>query len=135
MKNLAIVNGNFTTNGNFSGYTVKGSKERVFIHKRQMESVGWKTNEDVKFPFYVISEVGQINPFDGDGKPQTNPDGSLKMVERLSASAVFTTKDALLSAHVDVATLDIEIRAAVGVKAKAAGLTNEAIAALEAAAL
>lgn len=121
MKNYAIHSGNFSTGdsskGNFSGYTALG--ERLFIHKSQMVSLGWKTNEDVKFPFYAIGGIKQISKTDENGKPVLS--------DRLQAFSVFPTKEALTNAHVDTATLDIEIKQAVTAQAKSAGLTESAI--------
>lgn len=124
MKNYAIVSGKFTANGNFTGYDALG--ERVHVHKNQMNSAGWKEDKDLtgKFPFYVIATVKQITPFDEEGKPKTNADGSPALVDRLTASSVFTSKEGLTNARVDVLTLDIEIAQAVKASATKAGLTE-----------
>lgn len=125
MKNYAITSGSFTSNGNYTGYNALG--ERLFIHKRQMESLGWSKNEQVKFPFYVIGGTKMIGQLDENGTPKTNADGSPVLVERLQAFSVFADKAALTQAHVDNATLDIEIKGAVAAEAKKAGLTEKAV--------
>ena len=121
MKNYVIQSGNFTGKSNFTGYTAKG--ERLFIHGAQMPA-NMKKVEDVKFPLFAIGAEKTITPWDADGKPETNADGSVKTVARLQAMSVFTSKDALLNAHVEDATLDIEIASAVKVKATSAGLSE-----------
>lgn len=126
MKNFAIHSGNFSKGkGNFTGYTALG--ERLFIHKNQMNGLGWSTNEDVKFPFYAIGAIKQIGQLDENGKPAINTDGTPVLNDRLQALSVFLSKEALTSAHVDTATLDIEIKQAVTAQAKSAGLTESAI--------
>lgn len=125
MKNFAIHSGNFSKKGNFTGYTALG--EKLFIHNSQMNGLGWAKQEDVKFPFYAIGAVRQIGQLDDNGQPKINPDGTAVLVDRLQALSVFATKDALTSAHVDTATLDIEIKQAVTSQAKSAGLTDAAI--------
>lgn len=125
MKNFAIHSGNFSGKGNFTGYTALG--ERLFIHKSQMNGLGWTKAEDIKFPFYAIGAVKQIGQLDENAKPMVNPDGTPVLVDRLQALSVFPNKEALTSAHVDTATLDIEIKQAVTAQAKSAGLTDSAI--------
>ena len=131
MKNYAIRSGNFTGNGNYSGYTALG--ERLFIHKNLLESMGWKKNEDVKFPFFAIGAVKQIGQLNEDGTPKTNADGSPVLVDRLQALSVYGSKESLVAAHVDVATLDIDIKGAIMTSAKASGLTESALSSLMAA--
>jgi hypothetical protein len=126
MKNFAIHSGNFSTGkGNFTGYTALG--EKLFIHKSQMNGLGWTKQEDVKFPFYAIGAVRQIGQLDTNGQPKVNADGTPVLVDRLQALSIFPNKEALTSAHVDTATLDIEIKQAVSAQAKSAGLTESAI--------
>ncbi len=122
MKNYAIQSGNFTQNGNFSGYTAKG--ERVFIHKNQMESSGWKTKEDVKFPFFAIGAIKQIGQLKEDGTPKTKEDGSAVLVDRLQAMSVYKDQASLVAAHVAEATLNVAIAKEVATTAKASGLTE-----------
>lgn len=132
MKNVSIASGKFTSNGNYTGYTALG--QRVFVHKAQMESTFPKP-EDVKHPFFAVITDKEINPFDAEGKPQTDANGQLVVAVRTQALSVFATKQALLDARVDAVTLDMDIAAAVTGKAKAAGLSDAQINALELAVL
>ena len=67
----------------------------------------------------------------------TGPPGAGKstLVDRLTATSVFKTREELVNAHVDVATIDIDIKAAIAAKASTAGLTKEAVNALLAASI
>jgi len=125
MKNYVITSGAFTANGNFTGYTALG--KRLFIHKRVMESQKIAKNEDVKFPIYVVGDTVKIGQLDENGEAKLNADGSPVKVDRLQALSLFLTKEALVSAQTDEATLNIEVSAAVSVKASTAGLTKEQI--------
>jgi hypothetical protein len=125
MKNYAIQSGSFTDNGNFSAYTALG--DRVHIHKRQMESLKWTKIEDVKFPFFAIGAVKQIGQLDENSVPKVNADGTAVLVDRLTAMSVFATKQELIDAHVDVATLGVEIASSIKAKATSAGLTEDAV--------
>jgi len=124
-KNYVINNGSFTTNGNFSGYTALG--ERVHFHKRQMEAIGWKTNLDVKFPFYCIGAVKQIGKLDESGKPIVDANNLPITEGRLTALSAFKTREEIKQAHADSALLDIEIQQEIKAKATSAGLTEESM--------
>lgn len=128
MKKAVIQSGNFTEAGNFSGYA--DGIGRVFIHGKQMEATGWKKNEDVKYPFYATIGTKTINPFDEDGKPMTNEDGSLKEVERVQALSVFTTREKLVSALAEPQLIDLEVTKLVKSQASSAGLTQKEVEAL-----
>lgn len=117
-KNYVINNGAFTASGNFSGYTALG--ERVHIFKRQMEALGWSSNEQVKFPFFTIGQMKQINQLDANGTVVGTAD-------RLTALSVFKTKEDIKQAHVDSKLLDIEIQQEINAQASSAGLTENAI--------
>lgn len=125
MKNYSIHSGNFSANGNFSGYTALG--QRIFIHKRQIEALKWAKIEDVVFPFFVIGETKKIGQLDEQGAPKVNANNEPVLVDRLQALSVFNTKEAMVAAHVDTATLDISIKAAVKAEATSAGLSEAAI--------
>ena len=127
MRNYSIVSGNFSANGNFSGYTALG--ERLFIHKTQMNSLGFSKESDkpVSFPFYAIGATKQIGQLDENGKAKVNVDGTPLTVDRLQALSIFGSKESLTNAHVDTATLDIEIASAIKSQASAKGLSETAI--------
>ncbi len=122
MKNYVIQSGNFTSNGNFSGYTATGV--RVHIHKNQMDSKGWKKTEDVKYPFFAVGEVKKIGQLDENSQPRKNADGTPVLIDRLTATSVFATKEQLIGALVDERTIDIAVTANVVAEAKKAGLTE-----------
>ena len=121
MKNYVINNGSFTKAGNFSGYTALG--QRVHIYQRQMEALGFSTNEEVKdsLPFYCIADLREIQPVDDKG----NPTGEVS--ERLTALSVFKTRDEIKNAHADAAFLDIEIKQSISEQATKVGLSQSAI--------
>ena len=125
MKNYVINNGSFTTAGNFSGYTALG--ERVHFHKRQMDALGWSTNEDVKFPFYVIGDNKEIGQLDADGKAKVDANGQPVLANRLTALSAFKTRDEIKQAHADSKLLDIEIAQEIKAQATTAGRTDEDI--------
>lgn len=118
MKNLVINNGKFSTAGNFSGYTALG--ERVHIYKRQMETLGWTKDEEVKAPFFVIAENKDIDTVDANGVVT-------KTDVRLTALSVFKTREEIKQAHADSAFLDIEVKQAVAEQASKSGLSQSAI--------
>ena len=128
MKNYVINNGAFTSNGNFSGYTALGV--RVHLHKRQMESLEWTKNEDVKFPFFCIAETKLIGSLDNAGNPVVDANGVEIKSERLTALSAFKTKAEITQAHADSALLDVEIAQAIQTQATSAGLSENAIATL-----
>lgn len=127
-KNYVINNGSFTANGNFSGYTALG--ERVHLHKRQMEALEWKANDDVKFPFYVIATIKQIGQLDAKGQPVVGENGVAVTSDRLTALSAFKTRDAIKQAHADAALLDVEIAQEIKTQASSAGLSDATVMAL-----
>lgn len=133
MKNFAIVSGTFSAAGNFSGYDALGT--RVHIRKAQMESLGFTSAETAKYPFYAVVNEDEINPRNDAGELMVDTAGNPVLVKRLTAKSVFANKAALVEARAEVATLDIEVQAAVQQKAKAAGLTDQQIAAIAAVSL
>ena len=118
MKNLVINNGKFTKAGNFSGYTALG--DRVHIYQRQMESLGWTKDEDVKTPFFVIADNKDIDTIDANGVVT-------KTEKRLTALSAFKTREEIKQAHADSASLDIEVKQAVAEQASKSGLSQSAI--------
>lgn len=123
MKSLEILSGSFSNNGNFTGYTLLGRAGRVFVHKNQMESLGWTKKEDVKYPFYVIGTNETYNKLDENNKPVI-VDGKPETFERFTASAVFKEKAALIQAKVNAISIDVEVATEVKRSAEKAGLTE-----------
>ena len=128
MKNYAITSGQFTAKGNFTGYTAKG--ERLHIHKAQMDSLGVTKKEDLKFPFYAIGENKKIGQLDENGAPKVDANNNPVLVDRLTATSVFASKEAIINAHVEDATLNMEITQSIKAKATTAGLTEADVKAL-----
>lgn len=122
MKNLVINNGSFSAAGNFSGYNTLGV--RVHIYKRQMDALGWTSTEEVEFPFYCIADTKDIQGQDDKG----NPVGEI--TQRLTALSVFKTRQEMKQAHVDNATLDMEIQQSIAEEAAKVGLDKTSIDAL-----
>ena len=132
---MLINSGNFSKNGNFSGYNIKG--ERVHFFKRQMEALGIKINDDFK-PFYAIvatKTYGAREAVDATGKKILNEDGTPKLLPyadgkftmtRATATAVFKTEEEYISALASDATLDAKVRAAVKREYSAAGIKDVA---------
>lgn len=118
MQNLVINNGKFSAVGNFSGYTALG--KRVHIYKRQMETLGWTKDEEVKLPFFVIAEEKPVDTVDTNGVV-------IKTDQRLTALSVFKTREEIKQAHADSAFLDIEVKQAVAEQASKSGLSQSAI--------
>jgi len=136
MNSYSIISGGFATGpnaqGNFSGYTALG--KRVHIFKRQMEALGWTTNEDVKFPFYAIAEVKTITKLDANRQPVIDElTGQAVTSERLTATAVFQEKDSIVEACVEEATLSAEIKQSIAKAASSKGLTQSMVDSLVAA--
>ena len=80
--------------GNFTGYSEDGS--RIFISKQLMESVGIKTDADLKNAdgsfksFFTIFDEKEIQTTDADGQPT--------LAKRVQALSVFLTEDAMVNA-------------------------------------
>ena len=119
MKNQVINNGAFTAAGNFSGYTALGN--RIHIYARQMASLGWTSNEDITFPFYCITKDSEIKELDSAG----NETGKTSLRE--TATSVFKTREAINQAHIDSATLDMEIKKNIAEEAAKVGLSKDSI--------
>ena len=122
MKTKTLTSGNFSANGNFSGYDNQG--ERWFVHGRAMESLGFKTDSDVTFPLYAIVTEREIQSRDENG------DLSDTMVIRKQATAVFKTVAELVSAkNADIA-LEIAIKADLEAVVSKSGLSDSSVKAL-----
>ena len=128
MKNYSITSGSFSGRGNFTGYTALG--ERLFIHKSQMAGLNLEEGKLPTFPFYAIGDTKMIGQLDANGATALNADGTPVQVARLQALSIFGDKSSLTAAHVDTATLDIEIAAAIKSSATAAGLSEAQVLAL-----
>lgn len=122
MKTKTITSGNFSANGNFSGYDASG--ERWFVHGRAMESLGMKEDKDLVFPLYAIVTEREIQSRDENG------DLSDTMVIRKQATAIFKTVGELVSAkNADIA-LEIAIKADLEATVSKSGLSESSVKAL-----
>ena len=122
MKTKTITSGNFSANGNFSGYDASG--ERWFVHGRAMESLGMKEDKDLAFPLYAIVTEREIQSRDENG------DLSDTMVIRKQATAIFKTVGELVSAkNADIA-LEIAIKADLEATVSKSGLSESSVKAL-----
>lgn len=119
MKNQVINNGAFTAAGNFSGYTALGN--RIHIFARQMSALEWSSVEDITFPFYCITKETPIKQLDSAG----NETGVVDMRE--TATSIFKTREDINRAHIDSATLDMEIKKNIAEEAAKVGLSKESI--------
>jgi len=118
LMTAVINNGQFSVNGNFSGYTATGV--RVHIYARQMSAIGWEADDDVKYPFYALAKEKEITPFAADGKTLSDT----KSI-RLTATAVFTTVDALAAAKGEVVLVEAKVNSIIAKQAVAAGLSED----------
>jgi hypothetical protein len=118
LMTAVINNGQFSVNGNFSGYTATGV--RVHIYARQMSAIGWEADDDVKYPFYALAKEKEITPFEADGKTLSET----KSI-RLTATAVFTTVDALAAAKGEVVLVEAKVNSIIAKQAVAAGLSED----------
>ena len=81
--------------GNFTGYSEDGSQ--IFISKQLMESVGIKTDADLKNAdgsfksFFTIFDTKEIAQADKDGEMTLT-------AQRVQALSVFLTEDAMVNA-------------------------------------
>ena len=125
MKKYSIENGNFTENGNYSGYTAEG--KRIHIPGRLMNSIGFSIDKPVPSgsQFFIVAEESEINPFiPGTKTPQTNSDGTLVVSLRTTAKSAYLTKEALFTASNTSKLLDAEADAHFNKSVKELGLTE-----------
>lgn len=117
MKEAVIVSGNFSPNGNFSGYD--GLGERIFISKRQIANLGWSKDSDVKYPFYSTVVTKEFDKLDEEG----NPTG--EKFNRTQAGAIFATAKDYAKAVNATAALGIAVKQDLAELAKSAGISME----------
>lgn len=122
MKQVAILNGNWSTNGNFSGYNAAG--ERIHIPGRQFESLGITRDSQIDFPLYALVVTREFSRLDADGKPTE------EKFTRAQAGSIFKTKQAMIAAANADKLLAVETAKALQTEVKAAGLTEDAFKAL-----
>jgi hypothetical protein len=123
VRETKILSGKFASGdkqqGNFTGYNAAG--ERIFIHKSQMESVGFNTTADVKFPFFALIANKPIQTRDANG------DITEVVVDRLQALSLFKTADELTDAVNADYALSLNSAKARKEMATAAGLDESSV--------
>lgn len=126
MRQTQILSGKFSTGadskGNFSGYNAAG--ERIFIHKAQMESVGFADEKSLKFPFFALIANKPIQTRDANGEITD------VVVDRLQALSVFKTAAELTAAVNADFALNLDAAKARKEMATAAGLNESSVNAL-----
>lgn len=121
---MIINSGNFSSNGNFSGYNFKN--ERIHIHGRQMEALGYKPGDKIEYPFFIVAENKTYGArLDASGNPIPYADGKLTMT-RATATAVFKTKEEYINAFVLDKVLEAEVASAIKREMNAVGITSQA---------
>ena len=144
-KGFTISSGNWTSNNNFTGYTLTGEVRNVFIPEKLMNASGFETGKDIKFPIEVMAVEREVQPAERDsaGKPVLNKDGSFKLavkedgnlllITRTQATAVFKslTEKAKVFAQSDSRLFDAMVKKTVDEIASSEGLTLADVTALE----
>ena len=122
MKTKTFTSGNFSANGNFSGYD--SGNVRWFVHGRAMESLGMKEDKDLVFPLYAIVTEREIQSRDENGELSDT------MVIRKQATAIFKTIEELVKAKNADMALEIAIKADLEAIVSKSGLSDSSIKAL-----
>ena len=122
MKKLVITGGNWTSNGNFSGYDREVG--RVHFYGAQMKALGYEKDSVVSFPLYGIGAEKEFNQIDAEG----NPTG--EKFTRWQANSLFKDRKSLVEALAVDALIDVEVKQYVKTEASSAGLGEAEIAAL-----
>ena len=121
MKKVVLVSGNFTENGNITGYTSKG--ERVHVPAKQAENAGI-TKDNLKWPMYAFAGERTFDVLGEDEKPTG------EKFTRLQTGSIYAERQSLINVAVEDATLDMEVAQAVTSTASAKGLSEKQVAAL-----
>jgi hypothetical protein len=124
MKTVTFISGKITDNGNFSGYNAAG--ERFHVAARTMEAAGIKKGDAINYPLYALVVERTFNVLDEQGNPKEG-----ETFTRQQAGSVFTTEQKMYDALNGDRLLAVKAEADYKAKASAAGLTEEAINALQ----
>ena len=132
IQKIVIVSGQWSSNGNFSGYDVLGT-QRYHIQTRLMESLGYKKGETVQFPLFA-TVVNKSFParVDADGKKIPNADGTFGIQDRPTVTSLFKTEIDGINAFVGATNYSRNVDLALKNADSAAGASAASIAALEA---
>jgi hypothetical protein len=129
VQNVVIVSGQFSANGNYSGWDLLGV-ERYHIPARMMNSLGYAkgANEQVEFPIYASVVKKSFPPrLDADGQPIPNPDGTFGIKDRPTVTALFKTLEQGITANVANGEYARRVNNAVRKAETASGLTEETL--------
>jgi hypothetical protein len=132
VQNVVIVSGQFSANGNYSGYDLLGI-ERYHIPARMMNSLGYAkgANEQVEFPIYASVVKKSFAPrVDADGNAIPNPDGTFGITDRPTVTALFKTLEQGIAANVANGEYARKVSIAVRKAETADGLTEETLTAI-----
>jgi hypothetical protein len=125
VRQTQILSGKFASGdkqkGNFTGYNAAG--ERIFIHKAQMDAVGF-TDANLKFPFFALIATKPIQTRDASGEITD------VMVDRLQALSLFKSAAELTAAVNADFALSLDAAKARKEMATAAGLNEASVNAL-----
>lgn len=131
IQKVVIVSGQWSANGNFSGYDVLGA-ERYHIPARMMASLGYKKDDVVTFPLYAsVVQKSYAPRLDANGNPIPNADGSIGIKDRPTVTSLFTTKQAGIDAFVDSTSFARDVNIALKAAESAAGISASSVSELE----
>lgn len=122
MKKLIITSGNWTEKGNFSGYSPELG--RVHLYGAQMEGLGFKKGETVKFPLFAIGAEKEFNTLNEAGEPTG------EKFTRWQANSLFTDRKQLAETLAFDSLIDVEVKQFVKAEATTAGLSEKEVEAL-----
>lgn len=134
VQNVVIVDGQFSNNGNFSGYDALGT-ERYHIPARMMTRLGYAKgqNEAVTFPLFATVVKKSFAPrLDANGQPIPNADGTFGIKDRPTVTSLFTSLEAGVEANVATKGYDRAVRAAVKKAETSYGLADNVLNAVQA---
>lgn len=122
MQTVTILSGNFTTNGNLSGYNASG--QRIHIPARQLEALGISPDSKIDWPIYSLVVEREFSAVDANGQPTG------EKFKRLQAGSTFLTEEAMIEAANADKLLAIKTQQALRTQANSAGLSEQAVDAL-----
>jgi hypothetical protein len=115
MKKLKVTEGKFSSAGNFTAKALM-EKDQIFVSAAQMALLGISKIEEFK-PFYLVA----------DWKTYPVEEGSTETFDRFTALNVFKSREEMVEAFTEMATIDVDIATAIKTHATSAGLTEEQV--------
>lgn len=121
MKHFIVKRGKYTEAGNLTGRNALGVK--CHVPKALLASVDWTTEEDIEYPFLVVTETQVFDILDDAGEPTGE-----KSEPRLTAIGLFRTEDELAEAYLEEASSNVRVsKKILSATANGDGLTAEEI--------